>query len=62
MWSSYCNSNKYNVVEDILDDYIDFEWEDMDDEGFNDIDDKTNSVFENRFGKDDVWSKIQKYL
>ena len=63
LWSSYCNPNKYNVVEEILDDYTDFDWEDMNDEGFSDIDDKANSVFENPFKKEtSVWDDVEKYL
>lgn len=62
-WSRFCNPNKYNTVEDILDDYLDYDFEDLNDEGFADIEDKANSVFnENPFTKNDYWSDVQKYL
>lgn len=51
LWPQFCNPHKLGVVEEILDDYADFDWDDLDDSGYADIDDKANSVFDNPFAE-----------
>lgn len=56
-WSSFCNPDKYRVVEDILDDYVD-------------VDDKANDAlkygeenpFADRKKQRDLWDQVSDYL
>lgn len=60
-WPRFCNPHKTEMVEDILDDYLDYD--DSDDEGYFDIDDKANSVFENPLKQNrSIWDDVEKYL
>lgn len=63
-WSKFCNPQKYEVVEEILNDYFDVDWDDLaDDAQFSDKNDKANSVFnENPFAQkqESAWDKLQK--
>ena len=65
IWNQYCNPNKYEMVEDILSGFVNYDWDDIEsDSEFSDIDDKANSVFNgnNPFATDNSWDKISKHL
>lgn len=66
-WNEFCNPEKYDVVEEILNDYIDYDLEDY--EGFEDIDDKANEIFSNQEGStsseattNSLWNELDAIL
>ena len=58
LWPEFCNPNKYEVVEAILSDYIDFDPQTLEDDDIEDIDDEANSVFKDNEQSESSWDKI----